>query len=127
LSPTKTDVVIDFGSGFGHFALFGAAAYESKFLGIELVSERVKYSQIAAQNLELKKAEFICGNLLEPIYKSVSAIFCFNPVYKENVGLLVSRIRSLALRNNSRMVISQPLAGELLADSKFRLQQVFFV
>lgn len=81
LKIPNNSIFIDLGSGHGHPILFfGAKFPNSKFIGYDIVTPKVKYSNKAAQDFGLTNVEFYREDLSVFEIPKADYYFMFNPI-----------------------------------------------
>lgn len=71
VNPQSEQTVYDLGSGQGRFVLYGALATSAKYIGIELLQERVDACNKSKARLGIENVEFRAGNIMIVIFLTV--------------------------------------------------------
>ncbi len=81
VKPSKDDTVMDIGSGYGRFCLFGALTTDASFVGIETVQKRYEAAQAAKESLDIPNVAFTDSDVLNYDLSNGSIFYMFNPFY----------------------------------------------
>ena len=104
LKPAHSDVIYDLGSGYGRVVLYGALTTPVQCVGIEIVPERVREANEAAQSLALSRATFIRHNVLEYDYSDGTIFFLFNPCSRPTLQKVTEKLQRISQRKSIRVI-----------------------
>lgn len=90
------DVVYDLGSGYGRFVLYGATVTDATFRGVEIVPERIAYSEAIRRRLGLTNVRLLLGNVLNHSWNDGTVFFLFNPFTDATMRRVMERLKSIA-------------------------------
>lgn len=63
VNPNNKDVVYDLGSGYGRIVFYGVLTTDAKYVGIEIVPERVRECLAIKERFNIKNVSFIQANI----------------------------------------------------------------
>ena len=95
LAPRRGDVFYDLGCGYGRVVLWGALVSRARFVGIELVPQRLRPALRAKERLGLDNLELLQTNVLSSRFDDGNLFFLFDPFFTrdlERVGRALARI-----------------------------------
>jgi len=120
LAITKDDTVIDLGAGYGHFVLAGAATHSAKFMGVELVQERVDVAEKVAADFKLTNAHFVCEDAAGFGCDQGSVFYLFNPFRADTLALVCENLVKVGRQRPIRIAASFNAALALRAYDIFK-------
>lgn len=95
-NPSEKDIIYDLGCGYGRVVIHGALACPAKFIGIEIVEDRVKTAQSLISHMELENAEIKPGNVSSMDISDGTIFFLFNPFKVETLEKIGSQLKKIA-------------------------------
>jgi SAM-dependent methyltransferase len=104
LKPKESDVLYDLGSGYGRIPLYGALTSPGKYIGIEIVPERVKKSNEIKRKLNIETAFFWEGNVLNYDLEDGTIFFLFNPFVIDTLNQVGNRLEKIAQKHPIKIV-----------------------
>lgn len=110
---TAGKTVVDLGSGFGEFAIFGAIVSPSKFLGVEVVGSRVEVANRGAKKLGLNNVKFVEGDFFRVDLESGDIFYCFNSILPKDYSVFASLAERLSKSKSRIFVLTSPLAAAI--------------
>lgn len=90
--------LLDLGSGYGRFGLYGALRHGVTLHGIELVAERAAEAARAAQALGLENLSFEAGDLLTTAWPDADVYLMMNAVLPNLLAGVLTRLEAEAGR-----------------------------
>lgn len=96
--------LLDLGSGYGRFGLYGALRHSVTLHGIELVAERAAEAARAARALGLESLSFEAGDLLTTVWPPADVYLMMNAVLPDLLAPVLARLESEARRR--RIVVA---------------------
>ncbi len=105
LGPLKeSDVFYDLGSGYGRVIFYGASVFpETKFKGIEIVSQRVEQTNAIAKMHSFNNVSFIANDVLNTDFSDGTCFFLFNP-FPEILDTVLKRLEVIGSKKKIRIV-----------------------
>ena len=114
--PQEGQVFYDLGSGQGRVVLYGALASDAKFIGIELLQERVDACNKTKARLGINNAEFLVGHVTDFDISDGDIFYLFNPFVQETLKKVVGTLHDIGMKKKIRIVctggIHLPFAQE---------------
>jgi len=96
--------LLDLGSGYGRFGLYGALRHGVTLHGIELVAERAAEATRAARALGLDSLSFEAGDLLTTAWPAADVYLMMNAVLPDLLAGVLTRLEAEAQRR--RIVVA---------------------
>ncbi|MFA5926624.1 MAG: class I SAM-dependent methyltransferase [Patescibacteria group bacterium] len=96
--PGSDDIFYDLGSGYGRLPLYGAITTEAKYIGVEIVAERIRMCQQIKSRFKLSNVEFIQDNVLNVDYADGTIFFLFNPFAEPTLERVGRELEQIAKR-----------------------------
>jgi len=119
----EIDTFLELGSGRGRGALFLHHFFHCSVIGIERIPQFVKLSRHLSQKYHLKKASFICGDILQANLPEASIIYLYGTCLKDQeITALVDRIKTFP-KGTKIISISYPLTD--YDENAFRIGKSF--
>jgi SAM-dependent methyltransferase len=100
----ENDIVYDLGSGYGRFIFYGAIVTQAKFIGVELIPERVSECLLIKQRFNLKNVEFINSDVKKVDFSDGDKFFLFNPFSDETRNYVFGKLNELAKRKKIEVI-----------------------
>lgn len=83
LVRSKSDKILDIGSGTGKFCLVGALSTSGHFTGVEYRKYQSEIAQNVAQRFAISNVNFLTANILDVRFDSYTGFYMFNPFLEQ--------------------------------------------
>lgn len=120
-SPGTNDVFYDLGSGYGRVLFYGASLFpKTKFIGVELVPERVAETKRMAQTGNFSNVSFIEQDVLKTDLSQGTIFYMYNP-FPEIMPQVLEKLRAVSIKHKILIIGHLRTAGELKGVQWLRL------
>jgi SAM-dependent methyltransferase len=116
LAPSREDVILDLGSGYGRIGIYGGVLFGQRVVGIEIVPERVAEAMRVRNALGLNTVSFLQGDILTAAWPEASIYLLLNTDFPPTMPALIARLHQLS---KSRSLLIASLSS---SNASLRLQ-----
>ncbi len=105
------DVLFDLGCGTGRVVLYGAVVSPARFVGIEIVEERVEVARDAVRASGIERVTFVAASALDHELSTPSVLYLSRPFADEIEAKVVAKIQDEARRRALTVVTHRMRPG----------------
>lgn len=116
VKPTENDTVIDIGSGYGRFCLYGALTTNASYIGIETIPDRAKRAQNSKNELNIPNVSFINTDAKDYNLSDGTIFFMFNSFWPEGLNN-----QAVVEKQLTELARQKPITVVTLSMSRFPL------